>query len=395
VFFVYDEVKDKGNKLFKKKKFRESIEYYVYAYSMLKWIEFKDTKKKAEFLSVPSLDPVLDNDVQECKAFLDDVAVEEDSYKACVVYLLMNLAYAYMELRHFSEAIECLDECIEIAGDKVPDIYFRRSQARSLNKAASDEQLNKAKDDIEKAILLKKEAIYLEHHEKVKKMIEDRKANFLGKMEGLISKAKYSLTKMKERGLNIKECIFNNKEDQGTQFKVLKEMESKYHLAIKFFTETKNEEQLNIAYKEIELFMQTYENFLFYYTFDPKNIASKYYDALSEESKTLLKDENINLIIDEFRYKNADNIFGEGNYNFALYKYALEKVCDEERKEKEEIEKAANAGKPSVSFFSFENYKNSNLYLFISMGIILFTLILAGVNYYYAQGGSRILNKPK
>ena len=62
-------------------------------------------------------------------------------------------------------------------------------------------------------------------------------------------------------------------------------MENKYQLAIKFFTETKNEEQLNIAYKEIEQFMQTYENFLFYYSFDPQNIATKYYDSLSEESK--------------------------------------------------------------------------------------------------------------
>lgn len=62
-------------------------------------------------------------------------------------------------------------------------------------------------------------------------------------------------------------------------------MENKYHLAIKFFTETKNQEQLIIAYKEIESFMQTYENFLFYYNFDPKNIATKYYDALSEESR--------------------------------------------------------------------------------------------------------------
>jgi len=110
-------------------------------------------------------------------------------------------------------------------------------------------------------------------------------------MEGLINKAKSSWQKMKERGLKMEECILRNKDDQITQYKVLKEMENKYQLAIKFFTETKNEEQLNIAYKEIELFMQTYENFLFYYSFDPQNIAIKYYEALSEESKNLLKDE--------------------------------------------------------------------------------------------------------
>jgi len=32
IFFVYDDVKDKGNKLFKKKKFREAIKYYQYVY---------------------------------------------------------------------------------------------------------------------------------------------------------------------------------------------------------------------------------------------------------------------------------------------------------------------------------------------------------------------------
>lgn len=62
-------------------------------------------------------------------------------------------------------------------------------------------------------------------------------------------------------------------------------MENKYHLAIKFFTETKNEEQLNIAYKEIENFMQTYENFLFYNCFEPTRVNLEYYDSLSIESK--------------------------------------------------------------------------------------------------------------
>ena len=174
VFFVYDDVKDKGNKLFKKKKYREAIEYYIYAYSMLKWIEFKDPKKNAEFLTVPSLDPVVDSDIKACNTYLDDVAVEEDSYKACVVYLLMCLSCAYMELRHYSDAIECFDECISIAGDKVSDLFFRRSQARLYNKFSSDAQLKLAKEDIEKAISIKNEAIYIEHNDKLMKILEDK-----------------------------------------------------------------------------------------------------------------------------------------------------------------------------------------------------------------------------
>lgn len=62
-------------------------------------------------------------------------------------------------------------------------------------------------------------------------------------------------------------------------------MENKYILALKFFTETKNEEQLEIAYNEIEAFMETYENFLFYYYFDCKEIEQTYLDCLSDELK--------------------------------------------------------------------------------------------------------------
>ena len=91
------------------------------------------------------------------------------------------------------------------------------------------------------------------------------------------------------------------------------------------------------------------------------------------------------------RFKIADDIFGNGNYNFALYKYALEKVCEEERKEKDQIERKLNESKPKVSFF--ENLKNSNLYFFISFGIILFTVFLTTASYYFSQGGTKILNK--
>jgi tetratricopeptide (TPR) repeat protein len=184
IYFVYDEMKDKGNKLYKKRKYRESIDYYVYAYSMLRWIEFKDPNKQKEFIATPNLDPILDNDIKECKAFLDDVAVEEESYNASIVFLLMCLSNSYMELRHYSEAIDCLDECIGIAQDKVADLYFRRSQARTYNKLSTEEDLKIAKADIEKAISLNsKEQMYQEHFEKLKKISEEKKVKTIEKIE--------------------------------------------------------------------------------------------------------------------------------------------------------------------------------------------------------------------
>jgi len=289
VFFVYDDVKEKGNKLYKKKKYREAIDYYIYAYSMLKWIEFKDPKKQSDFLKVPSLDPVLDCEIKEMKAYLDNVEVEEDSYKACVVYLLMCLSNTYMELRHHSEAIACLNECLTYSGDKVPDVYFRRSQARGLNKYSTEEEILLSIEDAKKAISLKKEKIYEEHLDKLKTILEDKKKEFANKTEKMIDSCKYSVDKIKERKLSINDYLFHTYSDQKTQYNVLKEMRNKYVLAIKFFTETKNEEQLTIAYKEIEAFTETYNNFCFYYFFDPENINPKYLNLLSDQKKKLIK----------------------------------------------------------------------------------------------------------
>lgn len=231
IYFVYDEVKDKGNKLYKKKKFREAIDYYIYAYSMLKWIEFVDPKKQKEFIATPTLEPILDSDIKECKAYMDDVEVQEDSYKASVVFVVMCLANAYMELRHYSEAVKCFDECLEIAQDRVPDLYFRRSQARACNRCSSDSDLALAKADIEKAISLKgSESIYHEHNEKLKKIIEDKKVSDVKRTEGtielikdLIKKAKATEIRLKERGVKFEDCFKADPEDQEIQLKVLKE----------------------------------------------------------------------------------------------------------------------------------------------------------------------------
>ena len=74
-----------------------------------------------------------------------------------------------MELRHFSDALDCLNEALEIAEDKLPDLYFRRSQVRTYNAYSDEEEYEKAMADIEKAISLKNEALYLEH----KKILEE------------------------------------------------------------------------------------------------------------------------------------------------------------------------------------------------------------------------------
>jgi hypothetical protein len=44
IFFGYDEIKDRANKLYKQKKYRSAISYYTYAYSIMKWLNHKHNK---------------------------------------------------------------------------------------------------------------------------------------------------------------------------------------------------------------------------------------------------------------------------------------------------------------------------------------------------------------
>ncbi len=144
----------------------------------------------------------------------------------------MCLSYAYMELKHYSEAIDCINESFEYAGDKVPDLYFRRAQAVCYNKYSSDEDYKKALEDINKAIKLKKEKepIYQEFLDKFKIVIETKKKEELEKITsklnvkvGLIKKAKYSYEKAKEKNFSIDNFFFTDPKDIFTQYKILNE----------------------------------------------------------------------------------------------------------------------------------------------------------------------------
>jgi len=79
---------------------------------------------------------------------------EVEIYKSSILFILEIMAYCHIELRLYSNAIECLDECVSIARNNYPDVYLRRAQARIYNKKISDEELKTAEKDINKAINL-------------------------------------------------------------------------------------------------------------------------------------------------------------------------------------------------------------------------------------------------
>lgn len=202
-------------------------------------MQHKNKEKGAKILTEPSLDPILDEEIEEKVIFLDAPDVEEDSYKACIVYLLLNMSSLYMERRHYSEALKCLNEAETYSEDKLPDVFFRRSQARTYNKYSSIKDLELAMIDLEKAIesnirfnernkenYLSKNnnaQIYEEHKEKLNQIITKREKGEVDKTTCILKHSKESMKLAKQKNIVGKSHLYHNGDDQIRQFKILNE----------------------------------------------------------------------------------------------------------------------------------------------------------------------------
>lgn len=149
---------------------------------MLKWLEFKDDKKRYDLLKFSSLEPIFDDDIYQDQIKIEDLSSERDSYRYSLIYLLLAMSYSFIQLRHFKDAIECLDECISLSGEKMADPYFRRCQARMCNKFSDEEQLMIALADIQKAKSISIDKIYDETYLKLMILIEQRQVKELEKL---------------------------------------------------------------------------------------------------------------------------------------------------------------------------------------------------------------------
>ena len=160
-------------------------------------------------------------------------------------------------------------------------------------------------------------------------------------------------------------------------------MKSKYNLAVKFFTETKNQEQLDLTYKEYEAFHETFEQFKFFYKFKFESIDPKALNQLSEEEKKMLEDPNNSKSIERQKSNICDYIFSNGKFNLELYKYALDKVFEEYRLKMEEEKKKEEALKPKVSWSEYLlKISKGNFGIYLSICFIVFTIGAIGFQFY-------------
>ena len=268
------------------------------------------------------------------------------------------MAYCNIELRLFSNAIECLEECVILAENNLPDVYLRYAQARIYNKKSNDKELLLAEKDINKAIHLalihnkdKKNKIdikiYYKTKDKLNKIIKKRLEMKIKYIKALLNKnlnlKNKNINKKVNNNTNDDVLYIKSDDDNKRQYKILKEIKKKYVLAFKFFTETKNYPQLDLTYKEYESFYDIYTKFKFFYKFNPSSIDNTILQYLNEKEKNVLFDSNNNKLIEKNKINICEYIFMNSNYNKELYKYAVDKIFKQEKNQNDKDIKSSKA----------------------------------------------------
>ena len=395
IYEIYLIIKNRGNDLYKCKKYRESLEYFNYAYGLFKWIEFKNKNLKINSINNENF-VLLDEDIEEKKVIRENNN-DEKLYKGCLIYILEIMAYCYIQLRLYSNAIECLDECVNITGNYFPDVYLRRAQARINNKKISDQEIKLAEKDINKAIhlaLLYNSNIQKKYNNNQKLINTDIYFKIKNKYNQIIQKRLEikvnNIRNLLIEDLNLQNKVLNNSNNDSPfafaqnvekQYKILKEIKKKYNLAFKFFTETKNQVQLDLTYKEYESFYETFNRFKKFYKFSINAIENKVIEKLTDKEKQNLFNIKNKKIIEKNKKTICQYIFAKGNYNAELYKYVIDKMLEEE-KNKKEIE---NKSKLKIIQHILNLSKGKYFMLKISLCFIIISFVSIGFQLYYIK----------
>lgn len=396
IYQIYNKIKNAGINLYNNKKFKECLDQFNYAYGLFKWIEFKDKSIKLKDKINNENFAILDSDIEEKIVILDnnDDNKIQSCNKECLIYILEIMAYCNIELRLYSNAVECLDECVKLTRNMFPDVYLRRAQARIYNKKSKDDELKLAEKDINKAISL---VMDYNNKNKIDINIYYRTKNKLNQInkKRLEKKVKYMKALLKQN-LQLKNnnndineenngnIVYIKLTDNKRQYRILKEIKNKYILAFKFFTETKNYTQLDLTYKEYEEFYGIYNKFKFFYKFSPNSINKTVLKYLTEKERKILFESNNNKIVEKNRMNICEYIFMNGHYNNELYKFAVDKIFEEEKNQNEKEEKDKDDKSIEIKK-EINSRKKKNFVIKSSICFIILILVSIGLQIYYLK----------
>ena len=359
LFLLCEEMKEKAYKLYESKKYIEALNLYNVMYSLFKWVVIKDPKKREAFLTnydFKEENNLYDKDIEIRRINTNkENDYEESGFKAYLINILKGICYCYMNMRHYSEAVKCMDEAMSYVLVSRGEVLFRRAQAIMYNKFSELKELNQAHADLCQAKMFKKIELINEHMKDLENLIKEKKYRKFANVKSLFNQTNYAMNVITTKNLDVRDHIYHSYDDIYFGAKIVEEMKDTFSSSIKFFQgklKEKKKEKNNISksekdYKEFledyDKFYDFYNEYSFYINLTVLNLDKEILDKLDDNDrdtiKQIKKNETMNLLFKDFRLKKAQELYDNMEWDMTIWKYCFDTVNQREKKLKEEQRK--------------------------------------------------------
>ena len=359
LFLLCEEMKEKAYKLYESKKYIEALNLYNVMYSLFKWVVIKETKKREAFLTnydFKEENNLYDKDIEIRRINTNKGNdYEESGFKAYLINILKGICYCYMNMRHYSEAVKCMDEAMSYVLVSRGEVLFRRAQAIMYNKFSELKELNQAHADLCQAKMFKKIELINEHMKDLENLIKEKKYRKFANVKSLFNQTNYAMNVITTKNLDVRDHIYHSYDDIYFGAKIVEEMKDTFSSSIKFFQgklkeKKKEKNNINKSEKDYKEFLEDYDKFYdfyneysFYINLTVVNLDKEILDKLDDNDrdtiKQIKKNETMNLLFKDFRLKKAQEIYDNMDWNMTIWKFCFDTVNEREKKLKEEQRK--------------------------------------------------------
>ena len=365
IFLVCEEMKEKAYKLYESKKFFEALNLFNAMYALFKWVVIINPQKRESFLTKYDFkeeNNLYDSDIEIRRINTDkNSSYEESGFKNYLINILKGICYCYMNMRHYSEAVKCMDEAMSYVLTSRGEVLFRRAQTIMYNKFSELKDLNQAQVDLSQAKMFRKIDLINEHIQDIENLIQEKKYRKIECIKSLFNQTNYAMDIITKKNLDVRDHIYHTYDDIFFGAKIVEEMKDTFSSSIKFFQgklKEKRKEQNNIKKSEndYEEFLNEYDKFYdFYneYSFYmnlqvinlDKDILNKLDKNDKETIKKIKKNETMNLLFKDFRLKKAQELYDNMDWNMTMWKFCFDTVNKREKKLQEEQRKKGKENK--------------------------------------------------
>ena len=260
-----------------------------------------------------------------------------------------------MNMRHYSEAVKCMDEAMSYVLVSRGEVLFRRAQAIMYNKFSELKELNQAHADLCQAKMFKKIELINEHMKDLENLIKEKKYRKFANVKSLFNQTNYAMNVITTKNLDVRDHIYHSYDDIYFGAKIVEEMKDTFSSSIKFFQgklkeKKKEKNNINKSEKDYKEFLEDYDKFYdfyneysFYINLTVVNLDKEILDKLDDNDKDTIKqikkNETMNLLFKDFRLKKAQEIYDNMDWNMTIWKFCFDTVNEREKKLKEEQRK--------------------------------------------------------